>query len=740
MSRVTFPAIHPVDIAECIIAVSKAHQQHFEQDKGACEIACLRAQLPLQFLSWQPGDIFVGRSQQPMAGFYPQIYTKRSGFGYFADQEKLTALIKDAKLENSTRKELTHWQTYWQQYDSVNFTRDLFPVHLQATLPDDDWIGKAGSAFPLYRMAGSQLDYEKLLKWGITGIKEAVKEKLKHHILETRQANFIENLLELPKVLDSLIENYERHIEDKLAEADETQTNNLLLIRESLVAVRSHPPANLHQAIQLMLLYNSLAGSQNYGRIDHYLADFLQKDVENGLLKLEEATGYICSLWRLMEARGTIYDGRAIIGGRGRENVTWSDRVASLCLQASKKEKSVLPQLTLRFHPELNDRIMQEALETIIATGIYPMLYADEVNIPSVIKAFNFTETEAVNYAPFGCGEYTLDHASFDTPNGVINLLQVLHEVLQEKDEWTDFEALFAAYRLKTEKYVEALARAQKLIYQAAAKISPFLLFSLLYDDCLERAKPVFEGGIRYLGGTLETYGNVNTANALLAIKQMVFDQKETSMKELKAALAANFTGYEWLRKKLIELPKYGNNHPEADQMMMAVHEHVCQATRGQAERVGLHHYLVVIINNDANTDLGKNTSASADGRLAGEGLNNGNSPVVGTDQSGITALLHSLSKLSTEIHAGAVQNLKIAPEWLTEHREKFLALVQTYFSMGGAQLMITVVQQEMLEDAMLHPEKYPNLLVRVGGFSARFIDLRPEVQREIVNRTAYSV
>jgi pyruvate-formate lyase len=172
--------------------------------------------------------------------------------------------------------------------------------------------------------------------------------------------------------------------------------------------------------------------------------------------------------------------------------------------------------------------------------------------------------------------------------------------------------------------------------------------------------------------------------------------------------------------------------------MLVDVHEHVCRYTRAQAERVGLHSYLVVVINNAANTLLGRWTAASADGRRARTPMNNGNAPSSGNDRKGVTAMLNSMVKPSPLIHAGAVQNMKFSPQLFRTRRAELEALLDTYFARGGAQAMITVVSRGDLERAMDHPEEYGHLFVRVGGFSARFVDLGRDVQLEILQRTLY--
>ena len=200
--------------------------------------------------------------------------------------------------------------------------------------------------------------------------------------------------------------------------------------------------------------------------------------------------------------------------------------------------------------------------------------------------------------------------------------------------------------------------------------------------------------------------------------------------------LLADFEGYDLERKMLLECPKYGNDDDLADQMLQEVHKHICNFTRKQAAETGLDSYLVVIINNDANTIMGGFTGASPDGRKAFTHLNPGNNPSGGADKCGVTSFLNSMAKPDTAIHAGAVQNMMFSKEVMTGHRNMFEILLETYFENGGAQAMLTVSSKGELEDAMRHPENYQNLIVRVGGFSERFVNLPPETQREVLSRT----
>ena len=189
----------------------------------------------------------------------------------------------------------------------------------------------------------------------------------------------------------------------------------------------------------------------------------------------------------------------------------------------------------------------------------------------------------------------------------------------------------------------------------------------------------------------------------------------------------------------MLDAPKYGNDHDGADAMAQMVHEHICRETAKAGKKyTNLHSYLTVTINNNANTVLGKHTAASPDGRLAHTFMANANNPFNGNDKNGLTAMLNSLVKLDPTIHAGCVQNIKFSKQMFSEYWDKVRAMLTVYFQSGGSQAMISVIGREDLENAMQQPESYKNLLVRVGGFSARFVELQEEEQREIIARTLY--
>ena len=240
------------------------------------------------------------------------------------------------------------------------------------------------------------------------------------------------------------------------------------------------------------------------------------------------------------------------------------------------------------------------------------------------------------------------------------------------------------------------------------------------------------------MGGTLEAYGNTNTADSLTAIKKLVYEDKKMSLQQLVKILDANFEGFDRERNMMLNAPKYGNDDDYADKIRVEIDAHLCNYTRDMGPKAGLDSYLIVIINNNANVTMGENTPATADGRKAFTFLANANAATGGADKNGITAYLNSIVKPDVTIHAGAVQNMAFSKETFNMHRPKTEALLATYFEKGGAQAMINCLGRGDLEAAMKNPENYQNLIVRVGGFSARFVELPTSTQLEILSRTLY--
>lgn len=703
------------------------------------EAECIKVMSRYQFLPIKENDLFAGRKRVVEIGFSNEPLLGRS-VGFFYDTQRAYEAADREGFTKEQREELNRILDFWKGEETRHQIREAYPEYMKQAIPEDIYWEHFGVAFPLYRVVGTYMDYDKLLQLGINGLKEEVvsyKDKNPDNALYKGMEAALDVLTE---VCSAYAEEAERAGKKEMASV--------------LNKISCSVPDTFIEAVQLSWLYSLISGVLNYGRMDDYLGGFLMRDYERGILSKEEALDYVKSLWRLIAERNTVFHGRVVIGGKKRKDVRAADEFAMLAIEATRTVVEAEPQLSLRFYEGQNPLLMEKALDSIGEGRTYPILYNDDVNIPAVMKAFELPYDEASDYVMFGCGEYVINKKSIGSPNGIINLLKVLeitlfngYDMLNGQsmglrtgrfNSFKSFDEFYDAYKRQLVYYIEILAQQEMLEYEMAAKAGSFLYMSMLFDDCIERGLGLLEGGARYLGGTLETYGNINASNSLYAIKTLVFEQGLIKKDVLLRALKADFAGFSKERELLREVPKYGNDHEDIDFFASKFHNFLCDTVKRQRERTALHSYLVVIINNEANTILGRFTGASADGRKALEPMANANNPAGGTDKSGVTSMLNSLTRLDTGRHAGAVQNMTFSKELFNERRDILNSLLETYFSNGGQQAMITVLNKGDLENAMKYPERYGHIMVRVGGFSARFVTLAPDVQREIISRTVY--
>lgn len=691
-------------------------------DKYAREAACLQWQLQHNLLPLRVGDRVAGRHRRLPLGILPQEFW---GLGYYIDEELFARIATDPRLTEAERLQATGLLAYWKEENTRSKIIGEYPEEWLEVFAHLCPYTTPTAAFGLYRISGIQMDPTRLLREGIGGVIALAEQRMDHN----------------PAFYSGIIGALTALREACLRYAEQAQALGDGEFAADLRQIGWEKPATFRQALQLAYLFYVASGTWNYGRLDQYLGPYLQRDLTEGRITEEQALALLEDLWCRMEERNDYFDSRVILGGADRPE--GADTVARLAIEATRRRRGVVPQLTLRCYEGMDPALYELALTAIGEGTTFPMLYNDEVNIPAVMDAFGVSREVAQTYVPYGCGEYVLYNKSIGTPSGTVNTLHLLNEMIYgDKAEQfataADFETFYARYLAELETIVSCLALQEKLEYDVVGRECPLLLFSVAFDDCLERGRAVLEGGLYHLGGTLEAYGNVNAADSLTAIKTLVYDQRLVTREALAQALKTDFSEQEGLRQALLAAPKYGNDHPVADEMMTRLHRDLCTLIRAQAPKAGLDSYLAVIINNELNAVFGQGTGASADGRRAGGYMANGNNPMSGRDTAGVTAMLNSLVKLDTHLHAGAVQNMRFSKEMFTTLRPKLKALLDTYFRQGGAQTMITVLSRGDLEAAMKEPEKYQDLVVRVGGFSARFVTLNPVVQRELIDRTLY--
>lgn len=721
---------------EVIKEYTKVFKDNLESSKLKREIECYKVLYPKIFRPMYEDDLVFGRVDILPIGF--GSVTSVGGPGHYCDFnkiEKFRGKVNDNELDEMI--------SFWKEHD----TREIF---YKENLIEDElsrFVDVFSPAIVTARFSGMYLDYNLLLDNGLEGLKSKIKKagsKEEHKAM-------VEAIELIQYCIDEIKDSLKKEIEE---ENNEQIKKAKIKLIDVFTNIKDKKPSTFLEAIQLSWLYSLFAGVVNYGRMDDYLGDYLVNDLNNGVIDEEEAISYIQSLWRLIEVKRTNVNGRVVVGGKGRRNPENADVFCKLSIEATRRSKLVEPQFTLRIYDDMNKDIYNQALDCIAEGVTYPIIYNDEVNVDAAMKMMHIDEKTAYQYVPFGCGEFTLSGMGIGTPNSCLNVLKILDIFIHNgEDQWDykfklknfdvkkvedieTFEEFMEEYKRVLDKYIMLSGDAHGESYRVMNREVGFIFTSILTYDCIGRGKMVLDGGVYHRGGTNEMYGNISASNSLAAIKKVVFDDKKYTMSEVKEALRKDFEGFEDIKLELENAPKYGNDIDYVDDIAIDVHEHLCLTIADYAPKIGLDSWLVVVINNQVNTEWGRATASTPDGRIAGMYMANANNPMSGDDKEGPTAMLNSLVKLRADIHGGSVQNIKFSKNMFIEERDKIKYLFKTYFKNGGPQLMITIINPGDLEKAYKNPENYKDLTVRVGGFSARFVNLEDDVQREIMART----
>ncbi len=737
------------------------------------EIACMATTLPGTLCMPLDDDLFAGRVVMPIAGFSNQYWfeaTNDDTVGYYFDESRATRVLKEQELDGTELGEaIREAALFWREENSEAKIDQALDADMRRALPSKFFARDSAAAHRLYRIASTGQDFAYLLTTGLPALERTFRQEAAW--LQDRDpagAAWVGGCADYLKLVRAVLAQYAEALSRATAEqSDARRRAQLNRMAQSMAALDKRPPQTFYEAIQLTHLFCVCGYFVNsFGRMDDYLGPYLEQDLEKGELTDEEAIELLISYWALINEH--CRNSRLTLGGKGRRHPRAADLFTSVALEATRRfyarftprqkhirqTLSICPQVALRLSRETPQDLPDLALDVIADGSTFPLLYHDEVNIPAVSRAFRIPGELAEQYSFFDCGEYVIDQHSIGTPSAIINLPKALEATLHDgidpktgrrigpatgsADTITDFETLWERYAQQVAFATRQCAKFQKRVFEVLNRDTAFVAMHMLQPESRRVHRGMLDGGCAMLGGTFETYGNITTADSLYVIQKLVFERRACTLSTLLTAMRENFKGHEELHRKILALPKFGNDHDGVDAMAARVHDHICDCTRAQGDRVGLHHYLVVVINNGANVTLGHHVGATPDGRLEGEAVTNGLTPTPGRDRNGITALLNSIVKLSPDCHAGAVHNLRFSRATMRQRRQAVKTLLAAYFAQGGTQCMITVTSREELLEAQKHPEAYGHLLVRLGGFSARFVDLPPDMQKEIIERNAY--
>ena len=537
-----------------------------------------------------------------------------------------------------------------------------------------------------------------------------------------------------------------------------------------LAQVPRRPAETLQEALQTFWLAYILVtiemggcvpgGGLGLGRPDQYLYPYYCRDLESGRLTREQALELIEG-WLLNFQHCDYYTCHAIytvgsqasLGGITPSGADASNEVTEVILEASLRIHMATPYISLRLHKDAPARYWQVAANYVIG-GLGFSIVNDEVLIPAFLR-HGRALSDARDYICSCCYEFTIPGREAFHPNGTyLNLPAVLELALHEgrlprRDvqlgpgtaspaDFRGFDELINAFDRQLAFAIDTvIARINdddRL--RIAGRRLP--LMSLFIEDCIAAGEDVCAGGARYNLTGMIVAGLPNVINSLAAIQHCVFATGQLSMGEIQQALDADFAGYERTHAMLLRAPKWGNGDELTGRIARDVTDRLYQYisrhdnARGGRWQAALYSFV-------ANQILGNQVGAMPDGRRKGDILTRNLNPTLGTDHEGPTAVLDSLAHIDfTQFPDGGALDLRFDPTpFLTERgRTTFVAFLKSFVAMKVMQMQLSMADTDTLLDARRHPEKWPNLMVKVAGYSARFVDLADDEQEEIIGRS----
>lgn len=617
-----------------------------------------------------------------------------------------------------------------------------------------------------------------LIKKGVLAIKEEAQAKLAalsmSHPEDIEKIYFYKAEIE---TCDAIL-IYSKRLSDyatQLAqqESDATRKAELLETAQILKNVPAHPPKTFKEALQSIWTLESLFVIEenqtgiSLGRLDQYIYPMYKNDLEAGRLTNEEAIELLgcffikCSeyMWLSSEGGAKFFAGyqpfiNCTVGGVKRTGEDATNELTYAIMEAIRLTKVYQPSLACRIHNQSPQKYLKKIVSVVKAGMGFPACHFDDAHIKMML-AKGFSIEDARDYCLMGCVEPQKSGRIYQwTSTGYTQWPIAIEFVLNRGvmawhgskqgldtgalESFTTFEAFDAAVKKQLKRIIHLSAIGTVISQRVHAQIAPKPLMSLLVEGCMETGKDVTQGGAVINNGPGLVWSGLGTyADSMAAIKQLVFEQKKYTLQQLNEALTHDFVGYEQLKRDCLNAPKYGNDDDYAD----AIAAEIINWTEREHQKYDMlyakmSHGTLSISN---NTPFGEMTGATANGRNAWLPLSDGISPSQGADKFGPTAIIKSISKLGVEsMTIGMVHNFKLLKGILEtpEGENGLINLLRTASILGNGQMQFSYIDNDVLKKAQAHPEQYRDLIIRVAGYSAYFVELCKEVQDEIISRT----
>ena len=624
------------------------------------------------------------------------------------------------------------------------------------------------------------INYEKVVQQGFLGILAEVEEELRattlHDDDSLRKVNFLKAGV---IVLQAAVQYAKRYavLARQLAEKAEGQRRaDLLKIAAVCEWVPANPARTFHEALQTSWFVHALeyletrSEGESPGRMDQYLYPCFKRDMEEGRLTREEAIELLeclrvkVSSLRQFSSRffiegmsGDAQFHNVTLGGQTPDGKDATNELSYLVLEAARRVRTLHPTLSIRFHDRLSEAFALKGVE-LAASGLgFPAFFNDNSNIP-FLEGIGATREEARNHAIGGCvvpvipgavgpGQPITFHLAKCVElalfNGFDPRTQIqVGPVTGEFDKFETFGEVLDAFKKQVEFFSREAAEVITLQRLLREQMICPMFNDILTDDCIKHGKSSLGDGARYRINYHNGRTMIDAVDSLAAVRKRVFDDRTVGKGELLEVLRKNFKGKEGVRKLLLSAPKFGNDDDYVDEI--AAHlfqwwqQMACSLDSAYGDK-----YMACAYSVGGHVPAGERTGALPNGRPAGRPLSDGAvSPSQGADVKGPTAVINSCCKIDQSKISATLLNMKFMSSTLKtkDDRRKLLFLIKTYFDGGGKHIQFNTVDRATLLDAQRHPERHPNLIVRVAGYSAYFAELSRGMQDEIIERTEHAL
>lgn len=775
--------------AQCAILATLAYKENLNQPRVMVRAKMLEKVLDNMSIYIEDKSLLAGNqaTKNRNAPIFPE-YTMEFVMKELDQFEKRDGDV--FYITEKTKEQLREIAPFWQNNNLHARGEALLPEEVRVFM-ETGVFGMEGKL-----NAGDAhlaVNYERILKDGLRGYEKRVKEyKASLDLTNPESIDkycFYNAVLIVLEAVRNFANRYSVLAQD-LAEKELNQERKIELLEISRICskVPYEPAETFREAvqsvwfIQLILQIESNGHSLSYGRFDQYMYPYYNRDIKNGTIKESEALELLTCLWiktltinkvrsqahTLSSAGSPMYQNVTIAGQTIDKKDAVND-LSFLVLKSVAQTRLTQPNLTVRYHKNINKHFLDECVEVMRLGFGMPALNNDEIIIPSFMD-WQVKEEDAYNYSAIGCVETAVPGKWGYRCTGMsyINFPRMLLCTMNNGVDLTSNKRFTKGYGYFTEmesyeellkawdKTIREITRysviVENVIDKASERDVPDILCSALTDDCIARGKTIKEGGAVYDFISGLQVGIANMADCLAAIKKLVYEEKKITKQELWDAILDDFSSPE--NKKIQEMlireaPKYGNDDDYVDHLIVEAYDSYIEEiekypnTRYNRGPIGGIRYAGTS-SISANVGQGMSTMATPDGRNAFEPLAEGCSPAHNSDKNGPTAVFKSVSKLRTnKITGGVLLNQKMTPQMLSteENRQKLELLIKTFFNrLHGYHVQYNIVSKETLIDAQKHPEKHKDLIVRVAGYSAFFNVLSKKTQDDIIGRTEQSL